>query len=187
MLRAAVHLIPDHRSIRLQVKHAGYHLQTILDPMVDFFEQDLMAIERGLQLALILLLFDRHAKDVCRALQERDVVLAKFAFGSAVYFEHTEWRAIALQYDVHCTANAVFDKQFRSSKSLLVFEVVGDNGLAGAQGIARGRGQIGPDGCGRPRLHPSQLPHEPEAGFRMECIPSLCSIPPRALQLSSAV
>ena len=38
-------------------------------------------------------------------------------------------------------------KQFRRSKSLLVFEMVRNNGLAGAQRIAGRRGQVGPDTC----------------------------------------
>ena len=36
----------------------------------------------------------------------------------------------------------------------------------------------------RPRPHPSLHPREPEACSQPECIPSLCSIPPRALPLS---
>ena len=63
--------------------------------------------EGGLQLALILLLLDRHAEDICSTLQKCDVLLAKFAFGSTVDLENPEWRAIPLQYDVHRPANAV--------------------------------------------------------------------------------
>ncbi len=47
--------------VRLQVKHAGNHLQTILDAVVDLLEKDLMTIERRLKFALGLLLFDRFA------------------------------------------------------------------------------------------------------------------------------
>jgi hypothetical protein len=53
-----------------------------------------------------------------------------------------------LENDIHRAANAVLNKQFRGSKPLLVFEVVRNNGLAGAQGVASGRGQIGSDTCG---------------------------------------
>ena len=41
----------------------------------------------------------------------------------------------------------MLDKQFRGSESLLVCEVVRNNGLAGAQRIASRRGQIGPNAC----------------------------------------
>ena len=132
--------------VRLQVKHAGDHLQAVLDAVVDFLEQDLMTVERGLQFALVLLLLDRHAEDVRGALQKCDVVLAELAFGSAVDFEHAERRAVALQNDVHRAANAVFNEQFGGTKPLLIFEMVGNNGLAGAQGIAGRRGQVGADG-----------------------------------------
>ena len=71
---------------RLQVKHAGNQLQAILDTVVDLLEQDLMAIERRLQFALVPLLFDRHAEDICSPLQEGDIVLTKLALGSAVHF-----------------------------------------------------------------------------------------------------
>ena len=73
-------------------------------------------------------------------------LLAEFAFGSAVDFQHAERRAVALQDDVHCAANAVLDEQLRRAKSLLVFEMIGNHWLARAQGIAGRRGQIGADG-----------------------------------------
>ena len=76
-----------------------------------------------------MLLLDSHAEDVRGTLQKCDVMLAEFAFGSAVDFEHTEWRAITLQYDIHRTTNAVFYEQLGSTKSLLVFEMIGITGL----------------------------------------------------------
>jgi hypothetical protein len=72
--------------------------------------------------------------------------LAELAFGLAVDFEHAKWRAITLQNDIHRTTNAVFYKQLGRTKSLLVFEMVRNYGLARAQGIACRRGQVGPDG-----------------------------------------
>jgi hypothetical protein len=108
----------------LELKHARNDLQAVLDPVIDFSEQDLMTIKRGLKLTLIMLLLDRHSEDVCGALQKGDVVLAKLAFGFAVYFQHAERRAVALQNNVHGAANAMLKKQFRGSKSLLIFEVV---------------------------------------------------------------
>src|SRR5262249_18880055 len=65
--------------------------------------------------------------------------------GSAVDLEHAEWRAIALQNHIHRTANTVFYEQFRGTKTLLVFKMVRNYGLARAQGIACRRGQVGPD------------------------------------------
>src|ERR1700733_2179354 len=115
--------------------------------MVDFLKQDLMTIERGLKFALILLLLDRHPKDVCGALQKSDVVLTKLAFGFAVDFQDAERRAVALKNDVHRSANPVFNKQVRCPETLLNFEVVRNHGLAGAQSIAGRRLQIGPHTC----------------------------------------
>ena len=126
------------------MKHAGDNLKTILDAMVDLLEQNLMAVKGGLQFALILLLLDRHAEDIRSALQKCDVMLAELAFGSAVDFEHTEWRAITLQNDIHRTANTVLHEQFGSTKSLLIFEMIGNYGLASAQGIAAGEAKSAP-------------------------------------------
>ena len=94
----------------MQLKNAGDDLQAVLNAVVDFLKQDLMSVECCLQLALILLLLDRHAQDIRSALQKRDVVLAKLAFGPAIDFEHAERRAIALQDDVHRAANAMLDE-----------------------------------------------------------------------------
>src|SRR5688500_2415476 len=99
-----------------------------------------MAIECCLQLALILLLLDSHAQNICRALQESKVVLAKLTFGSTIYFEHTKRRAIALQNDVHRATDTVLNEQFRGSKSLLIFEMIGNYGFARVQSIAGRRG-----------------------------------------------
>jgi hypothetical protein len=41
----------------------------------------------------------------------------------------------------------VLNEQVRRPKALLVFEVVGNNGLTGAQSIATRRRQIGPNTC----------------------------------------
>ena len=104
-----------------------------------------MTIKRSLQLALILLLLDRHPEDVCGTLQKSDVVFAKLASGFAVDFQYAEWRAVALENDVHGAVNAVLDQQVRCPKALLMFEVVGNNRLAGAQRVAGGGLQIGSD------------------------------------------
>jgi hypothetical protein len=62
----------------LELKHAANNLQAILDPVIDFPEQELMTIKRGLKLALILLLLDGHSQNVSSALKESDVVLTEF-------------------------------------------------------------------------------------------------------------
>jgi hypothetical protein len=54
--------------------------------VIDLLEQELMTIKRGLQFALILLLFNRHSEDICSALQKGYVVLPELAFGFAVNF-----------------------------------------------------------------------------------------------------
>ena len=98
--------------------------KTILDAMVDLLEQNLMAGQGGLQLALILLLLNRHAEDICSTLQKCDVLLAEFAFGSTVDLENPERRAIPLQNDVHRTANAMLYEQLGGTKSLLVLQMI---------------------------------------------------------------
>lgn len=72
-------------------------------------------------------------------------MLAELSFRSAVDFEHSKWQAVALQNDIHGTADAVFDEQFRSSKSFFIFEMIGNHGLAGVEGVASRRIQIGSD------------------------------------------
>jgi hypothetical protein len=113
--------------------------------VIDLLEQDFMTIKCGLQFALILLLLNRHPEDVCGTLQKSDVVFAKLTFGFAVHFQYTEWRAVALENDIHRTANAVLNQQVRCPKALLIFEVVRNNRLAGAQRVAGGGRQIGSD------------------------------------------
>ena len=61
------------------MKHAGDHLQAVLDAVIDLLEQDLMTVECCLQLALVLLLLNGHAEDVGGTLQERNVMRAELA------------------------------------------------------------------------------------------------------------
>ena len=115
--------------------------------MADFFKQNLMAIQSCLELALIPLPLDRHSQNICRSLQERDIVLGKLPLGSAVDLQHPVGGAIALKDDVHGAANAVFDEQLWCSKSLLILKVIANYWLAGAQGKP-GRGfEIGANSC----------------------------------------
>jgi hypothetical protein len=122
------------RGICLQLQHCGYDLQAVLYPMIDFIEQDLLAVEGRPELAFIALSLDRHPQDVCRSLQERDIVLAEFALRSAVDFQHTVGGAIALKDDIHGAANAVFGEQLRCSKPFFILKVIADDWFASAQG-----------------------------------------------------
>jgi hypothetical protein len=87
------------------LQHCGYDLQAVLYPMIDFIEQDLLAVEGHPELAFIPLSLDRHPQDVCRSLQERDIVLAEFALRSAVDFQRTVGGAIAF-LDISVLARA---------------------------------------------------------------------------------
>src|SRR6516165_3712250 len=93
----------------LEMKHACHDLQTILDPMIDLLEQDLVAFQCGLKVALLSLPLDRHAEDIGCSLEERDVIFTKFAFGSAIDFQDTVRRVFTLEDDVHRPPNAVFN------------------------------------------------------------------------------
>src|SRR5262245_60145294 len=115
--------------------------------MGDFFEQKLVAIQSVLQLALIPLPLDRHAQNVCRSLQERNIVLGKLPLGSAVDFQYPVGRAIALKDDIHGAVNTVFDQQLWCSKSLLILKVIADYRFAGAQGEPGRRFEIGANSC----------------------------------------
>src|SRR5271165_7619271 len=104
-----------------------------------------MTVQCSLQFALVLLLLNRHTEDIRSTLQKSDVMLAELTFRSAVDFKHSKWQAIALQDDIHGTADSVFDQQFRSSESFFIFEVVGNYGLTGLEGVPSRRIQIGSD------------------------------------------
>jgi hypothetical protein len=92
------------------MQHARHDLKTILDPVVDFLEQYLVAIQCSLEVALVPLPLNGHAEDVRRSLQERDIVFAELTLGSAVDFQHAVRRTIALKNDVHRTSNPMLDK-----------------------------------------------------------------------------
>jgi hypothetical protein len=52
-----------------------------------------------------------------------------------------------LKDDIHGPANAVFDKELRCSKSLLIVKVIADDWFAGSQGKPGWRFEIGANGC----------------------------------------
>src|SRR5689334_9222189 len=102
------------------MKHARYHLKAVLGTVVDLLEQDLMTVQCSLKLALVLLLLNRHAEDIRSTLQESDVMLSELTLRTTVDFEHSKWQAIALQNDIHGTADSVLGEQFRGSKSFFI-------------------------------------------------------------------
>ena len=141
--------VPAHLGLlgarRLQVQHAHHQLQAVADPMVQLLKQDLPLLDRPAQAALDPLPLDRHAQQVRRPLQEGDVVLAELTLVAAVDLEHAIGLAVALEDHVHGAADAVLDQKIGGAEALLVLQVVGDHGLAGAQGVASGRGEVRPD------------------------------------------
>src|SRR5262249_60472319 len=69
--------------------------------MVDLLQKHLLVLKRHFESLVLALPFDRHPQDICRALEESDVLFAELACRSAVHFEHTVGRTIALQDDVY--------------------------------------------------------------------------------------
>jgi len=68
--------------------------------VVDLLQKQLLVLERHFESLVLALAFDRHPQEICRALEESDVLFAELACRSAVHFEHTVGRTIALQDDV---------------------------------------------------------------------------------------
>ena len=89
-----------------------------------------------------------HAQDVRRALQKGYVVRGELAFGAAVDFEDAKRLAVALEDHIHGAVDAMLQQQLRRAEALFVFEMIGDDRLAGAQGIAGGRCHVGANGRG---------------------------------------
>jgi hypothetical protein len=48
----------------------------------------------------------------------------KLTFGFAVNFQYAEWRAVALENDIHGTANAVLNQQVRCPKANITLEIL---------------------------------------------------------------
>src|SRR5262245_6258831 len=156
------------------MKHARYNLQTVLDPVIDLLEQNLMAVQRGLEVSLVPQPLDRHAQDVRRALQERDIAFAEFTLGTAVDLQHAVWRAIALKDDIHRAPNAVLDEKLRCPEALFVFEMIGDDRPAGAQGESRRRFEFGADPRDPDNAHiPTDARADQKAIFRRDVLQDL--------------
>src|SRR5262249_12190053 len=104
--------------------------------MVDLLQKHLLVLKRHFESLVLALPFDRHPQDICRALEESDVLFAELACRSAVHFEHTVGRTIALQDDVYGSPDTLRCKEIRRSKTLLAFQKVRNHRLAPAQSLA---------------------------------------------------
>jgi hypothetical protein len=113
------------------MQHTYHDLKTVFDAMRYFLEKNLMVVECGLKLTLVPLPFDSHTQNVCGTLKEGDVVLTEFSLRATVDLQHPVRRAVALKNYVHCASNAVLNKQFWRSKSLFIFEVIGNYWFTG--------------------------------------------------------
>jgi hypothetical protein len=79
---------------------------------------------------------------------------------------------VALQNDVHCTTDSMFDEQFWSSEPLFVFEMIGNHGLARLEGVAGRRTQISADGGSANYTFAPADPQRERVGvFLPECTP----------------
>jgi hypothetical protein len=130
-------------------------LQAVLHPVVDLLDEDVLMLQRLLEPALVALPLDGHAEDVCGTLQEGDVLLAELALGSAIDLQDAVWCTVALQDHIDGAAHAMRRQQLRRSEPFLVFEMIGDHRLSGAQREPRGGFEIsadagGPDKTGVP-------------------------------------
>ena len=56
------------------------------------------------------LAFNRHAQQICSALEECKVLFKKFVLRAAVDFKHPKRFAITLKNDVHSASNAMMCK-----------------------------------------------------------------------------
>src|ERR1700693_5083283 len=101
--------------------------------MVHLLEQELLALQRGRQTALMPLTLDRHPQDIGGALEEREIMLDELVLRSAVDLEHAVRLSIPLQGNVHGAVNAVSDQNFGRPEALLVLEMIGDHWPASFQ------------------------------------------------------
>jgi hypothetical protein len=100
-------------------------------------QQHLMAFQRRLEVARAVLALDRHAENVGGALQESDVLLDELLLRAAVDLSTPNGRPsrCRMTYD-EVDARAALAS--RGAEALLVLEMVGDHGLAGAERKAGG-------------------------------------------------
>ena len=130
----------------MQMQHRRNDGEAVVDPVVYFLDQQLLAIERLAEISFHALSFDRHAQDVGDTLQKDDIALGEFAFRPAIDLEHSVWLPISLQDHVHGTPDAVLHQEFGRAKALFDIQMVGDDRLAGVQRVS-GRGRhVGADG-----------------------------------------
>jgi hypothetical protein len=114
--------------------------------VVVFLEQKLMTIQRGLQFALMPLLLDRHPR-MFAAPCKKAMSCSLDSPSDLLSTSNTPNGEPSFCNNVHRAANAVLNKRVRRPKALLIFEVIRNNRLTGAQSIARRRLQVGPDAC----------------------------------------
>src|SRR5262249_54108775 len=122
------------RCTGLQVQHTRHGLKAVFDTVGNFLKKNLLAIESVLKPPLVPLPFDSHTQNVYRSLKECEVVLTKFSLAATIDFQYSVRCAITLKNYIHGPSNAVLNQQFRSSKSLFVFEVIGNYRRASMQG-----------------------------------------------------
>src|ERR1700730_18942103 len=150
--------------------------------MIHLFQERLIALKRDFEFTLVTVALDRHAENVGRALQKRQVVLHKFVFRPAVYLQHTKRLSITLQDDVHGTMDAVLLEYFGRSEALFDFEMIRNNRFAGSQGKSRRRSKISADSCNTyDSWMPSHSGTNKEAVFRRNIFQNLAEFGAQSL------
>src|ERR1700689_3907822 len=105
--------------------------------MIHLLDEELLALQRRLQIALVPLTLDRHPQDIGGALEEREIMLDELILRSAVDLEHAERLAIPVQDNVHGAVYAVSDQKLGGSETLLILEMIGNHWPAGFQRESR--------------------------------------------------
>src|SRR4051794_29247468 len=100
------------RSRRMQMQHGRNDGEAVVDAVVYFLNQQLLAVERLAEISFHALSFDGHAEDVGNTLQKNDIALGEFAFRLAIDLEHSVWLPVSLQDHIHGTPDAVLYQEF---------------------------------------------------------------------------
>ncbi len=129
----------------LEREQSGHHGEAVLHPMAHLAAQEVLPFERDLELGLRALALDGAAEQVGEALHEGDVGGAEHALAGVVHLQHAVMALSVGDEHVHGPTDAVARHQLRRAKAGFVLQMVGDDGPAGLQGVARGRGEIGTD------------------------------------------
>src|SRR6202042_2660043 len=110
--------------------------------MIHLLDEKLLALQRRIEITLMPLTLDRHPQDIRGALEEREIMLDKLIFRSAVDLQYSEGLPVPLQDNVHGAVNAVFEQKLGRSEPLLVVKMIGDYWPAGFQRESRRRSEI---------------------------------------------